>query len=167
MTFTYPDVGASRDGPLPPGYDHTVRRVQIGTGEAAFQAGAEALASWRAPHVGAGLRMRVGASKVAPGVRFRSGVGVGPLRLWAPCEVIWVIDEPDRYGFGFGTLPGHPEAGEESFVLTLQQEAVMFDVRAFSRPAHWWVRIGHPVARRLQARITDGYVTAMRAAVSA
>ena len=37
------------------------------------------------------------------------GVGVGPMRLWAPCRVVWVIDEPRRYGYGYGT--GYPSYG--------------------------------------------------------
>ena len=36
--------------------------------------------------------------------------------LQAPCRVVYVIDEPDIRGFAYGTLPGHPESGEERFV---------------------------------------------------
>ncbi|SIP67631.1 hypothetical protein BN9982_740001 [Mycobacterium tuberculosis] len=38
-------------------------------------------------------------------------VGIAFLR--APCRVVYVIDEPDVRGFGYGTLPGHPVSGEE------------------------------------------------------
>ena len=30
--------------------------------------------------------------------------------LPAPCRVVYVVDEPDVRGFGYGTLPGHPES---------------------------------------------------------
>jgi uncharacterized protein (UPF0548 family) len=36
--------------------------------------------------------------------------------LWprdVPCRVVYVVDEPRRAGFAYGTLPGHPEIGGE------------------------------------------------------
>jgi uncharacterized protein (UPF0548 family) len=36
---------------------------------------------------------------------------LGPIRV--PCRVVYVLDEPERRGFAYGTLPGHPESGEE------------------------------------------------------
>jgi uncharacterized protein (UPF0548 family) len=142
VDVTYPEVGATREGPLPAGYQHVTRRVQVGSGAACFQAAAEALAHWQ-PQRGAGLRVRTDAERVGLGVDFASGIGVGPLRLWVPCKIVWIEDRPDRYGFGFGTLPGHVEMGEEAFVLSTDPVGdVWFEVRAFSRPAKWWVRLG-------------------------
>ncbi|MER7005194.1 DUF1990 domain-containing protein [Dactylosporangium sp. NPDC000555] len=162
MNVTYPEVGATREGPLPDGYQHITRRVRLGSGAELFRAAADALARWQ-PERGAGLRVRSSADRVALGVEFSAGIGVGALRLWAPCRIVWVVDEPDRYGFGFGTLPGHVETGEESFLLSTDETGdVWFEVRAFSRPAKWWVRLGSPVARLVQHRVTDRYVDAMR-----
>ena len=164
MTVTYPEVGATREGPLPPGYLHVTRRVRVGQGHEAFAAAAAALARWQ-PQRGAGLRLRSDADRVTLGGRFSTGIGVGPLRLWVPCLIVWVIDEPERYGFGFGTLPGHVETGEESFRLTVEPGGeVWFEIRAFSRPATWWVRLGNPVAKLVQARVTDRYAKAMQKA---
>lgn len=158
MTLTYPEIGATQHEPLPAGYDHVTRHVKI---TATLPAAREALRHWQ-PQRGAGLRVRTDATEPAVGVRFATGLGIGPLRLWAPCEVVWVVDEPSSYGFGFGTLPDHPERGEEAFLVTVDEGgAVWFDVRAFSRPALWWVKLGNPFARRLQARVTDRYVRAM------
>ncbi|GAA4247615.1 DUF1990 family protein [Dactylosporangium darangshiense] len=166
MNLTYSEVGATRDGPLPPGYLHVTRRVRVGVGAEAFRVAAEALAGWR-PQRGAGLLVRTEADRPAVGVEFASGIGVGLLRLWVPCRIVWVIDEPGRYGFGFGTLPGHVETGEEAFLLStdFSDDAageVWFEVRAFSRPAKWWVRLGAPVAKLVQARVTDRYAKAMQ-----
>ncbi|GAA4732513.1 hypothetical protein GCM10023350_14890 [Nocardioides endophyticus] len=44
--------------------------------------------------------------------------GLGPLALRIPCRVVYVVDEPERAGFAYGTLPGHPETGEELFLLS-------------------------------------------------
>jgi uncharacterized protein (UPF0548 family) len=36
--------------------------------------------------------------------------------------VVWTVDEPNRIGFGYGTLQGHPESGEESFVVSREDD---------------------------------------------
>ncbi|WP_432835150.1 DUF1990 family protein [Dactylosporangium sp. CA-092794] len=160
MNVTYPEVGATREGPLPAGYKHVVRRARLGRVD--FAAAADAVAHWQ-PQRGAGLLVRSDAERAALGVEFASGIGVGPLRLWVPCEIVWVVDEPGRYGFGFGTLPGHIATGEESFLLSVDEAGeVWFEVRAFSRLAKWWVRLGGPVTRLMQSGVTDRYVNAMR-----
>ncbi|WP_433214830.1 DUF1990 family protein [Dactylosporangium sp. CS-047395] len=159
MDVTYPEVGATREGPLPPGYHHVTRRVRLTAG---FAEAAEALAHWR-PQRGAGLRVRTEAERAALGVEFASGIGVGPVRLWVPCKIVWIVDKPAEYGFGFGTLPGHVETGEEAFLLSTDPAGdVWFEARAFSRPAKWWVKLGSPMARLVQARVTDRYAAAMR-----
>ncbi len=62
---------------------------------------------------GAGVRVEASTEVAAVGSEVL--VGFGPLR--APCRVVYVIDEPDRRGFAYGTLPGHPESGEELFAV--------------------------------------------------
>ncbi|GAA2589654.1 DUF1990 domain-containing protein [Dactylosporangium fulvum] len=162
MTVTYPEVGATREGPMPPGYLHVTRRVRLGSGPDVFAAAKAGLAHWQ-PQRGAGLRVRTDAETAGPGVEFATGIGIGPLRLWVPCLIVWVVDEPDRYGFGFGTLPGHVETGEESFLLSTDGAGdVWFDIRAFSRPAKWWVKLGNPVAKLVQSKVTDRYAAAMQ-----
>lgn len=162
--LTYPEVGATRDGPLPAGYAHATRHARLGSPEVFGKAKA-ALEHWE-PQRGAGLRVRSSADKVALGGQFASGLGVGPLRLWAPCEIVWVVDEPTRYGFGFGTRPGHPEIGEEGLEVFVADGATWFDVRAFSRPGPWWMKPGSPIAGMVQRAITNRYVTAMEKAVA-
>jgi hypothetical protein len=72
-----------------------------------------------------------------------------------PCRVVHVVDEPRRRGFAYGTLPGHPEQGEESFTVTHEaDDSVVFRVAAFSRPAT--LSAGQAgVARRMQDWMTD------------
>jgi uncharacterized protein (UPF0548 family) len=136
-------VGATRGATLPAGYRHLRYRRYLG-GRDAFEVGAEALLTWRM-HRAAGVRIEASAERAAPGVIVRSGLGVGALRLVAPCEVVWSAEEPDRAGFGYGTLPGHPESGEESFVVTRDGNGrVWFTITAFSRPARWFTRAAGP-----------------------
>ena len=39
-----------------------------------------------------------------------------------PARVVYVIDEPLRKGFAYGTLPGHPETGEEAFIVEYRDD---------------------------------------------
>jgi uncharacterized protein (UPF0548 family) len=52
---------------------------------------------------------RVGADCV-PGAVVMLGLGIGSLRLQAPCRVVYMVDESRRRGFAYGTLAGHREA---------------------------------------------------------
>jgi uncharacterized protein (UPF0548 family) len=99
------------------------------------------------------------------------GFGVGDLRLKAPCEVVWVEEPQDntdddgarRAGFGYATLPGHPECGEESFAAVLGADgSVFFELHAYSRHANWFYRLGAPVARFCQELVTRRYLAAAR-----
>jgi uncharacterized protein (UPF0548 family) len=157
VTVTYPEVGATQTGQLPAGYRHIHRRVEVRD----LPAVAAGMRAWGI-HRGAGLAVRAPGEPTV-GLEFRSGAGVGRLRLWVPCQVVWVRDGPDAYGYGFGTLPGHPEHGEEAFLVSRDADGrVWFEVRAFSRPATWYAKLGGPVTRRFQDWTTDRYVAAAR-----
>ena len=69
------------------------------------------------------------------------------------CRIVYVIDEPNRYGFAYGTLPGHVESGEELFLVYKDETGtVWYEIKAFSRPRHWIAKLGYPLVRLLQAR---------------
>jgi uncharacterized protein (UPF0548 family) len=162
--FTYDEVGATRDGDLPAGYDHVQREHVIGSGRAEFDRAAAAVFRWTAQR-GAGLRVRADGPASRPGTVVLMTAGLRRLGLDIPCRVVWVVDEPDRRGFGYGTLPGHPESGEESFVVSLRPDSgVVYELRAFSRLATPLARLGGPVAHRVQTLALDRYVTAIRRA---
>lgn len=148
QSLTYPEVGATRDGTLPAGYRHLHYRTPLPAD--GFDAAAEAVLTWRM-HRAAGVRIDTDADRAAPGVRLTVGVGVGPLRLRAPCKVVWAGSDGDRAGFGYGTLPGHPARGEEAFVVERDDAGrVWFTVTAFSVPAGLLMRSAGPFARLFQ-----------------
>lgn len=158
--FTYSDVGATL-GPLPAGYRHVECRRIVGRGAADFRAAAAALMQWEM-HRRAGLTVVAEADAVGPDVNAILGVGVGRLRVSAPVRVVYLVDDPDRRGFAYGTLPGHPESGEESFILErLTDDRVELEIRAFSRPGTWWSRLGGPVNHVVQERVTARYLRAL------
>lgn len=159
--LTYREVGATRGGRLPDGYGQVHRDVVVGTGPEAFARAADGL--FRGDmHRGAGLRVAAG-GRAAPGVVVVLRAGVGPVRLTIPCQVVYTVDEAGLRGFAYGTLPGHPEQGEEAFLVAMTGTGeVRFRVRAFSRPASRLARCGGPVTRVVQRYVTDRYVAAIR-----
>lgn len=163
---TYTEVGATLGGAGPPGY-HALRRGTSLGGSDTFAPATTCLRGWAAHH-GAGVRT------VPPTPLLDVGgtvlVVVSPLPLVtvvAPCRIVAVVDEPDRFGFAYGTLPGHPEVGEEAFVVTRDGDATRFDVIAFSRPADRLGQVTAPLGRFLQRRYTDRYVAGLAACVAA
>ena len=113
-------------------------------------------------HRRAGLQVSAEHSPLREGTEVRLGIGVGPLRITASCRVLRVIDEPDRAGFAYGTLPGHPEAGIEQFLLTRSRTGlVRLHLDAVSRPATWYARLGAPAARLVQSLVTRRYLRAL------
>jgi uncharacterized protein (UPF0548 family) len=146
--LTYPEVGATRDGPLPAGYRHLRHRTALGRVDLAMAG--DAVLTFRV-HRATGVRVTASADRAAPGVDVVSRLGLGPLAIPAPCRVVWAVEGPDTMGFGYGTLPGHPAVGEESFVVHREADGtVWFTVTSFSRPARWYMTAAGPVAPLLQ-----------------
>jgi uncharacterized protein (UPF0548 family) len=154
--LTYAPVGATRTGTFPRGFHQVRVRTVVGHGDEAFEHAAETVLTWRM-HAAAGLRVAASDARVAEGsvVRCR----LGPLRI--PCRVLWVLDERDARGFGYGTLPGHPESGEEAFVVTRDHGEVSLTVSAYSRPGLLVTRLAGPVGRWGQRGMIARYARAV------
>ena len=109
----------------------------------------------------AGLRVAASDDRVVPGAVVVLGICFGPVMVRAPCRVVYVVDEPRRRGFAYGTLPGHAESGEEAFVLAQQEDGTTtFTITAFSRPASFLARCAGPLGRRVQDLVTARYLRA-------
>lgn len=160
--LSYPEVGATA-GVLPPGYHHVRRTAAIGAGLTFFRHAADLLLDWEVQRR-AGLIVSA-SGPVRLGLDADLIIGLGPLRLHAPVRVVALIDEPRRIGFAYGTSVGHPERGEESFLITYESDdSVRIVITAFSRPATLLARLGGPVTRLVQSMITDRYLRALRTA---
>jgi len=153
--LTYPFVGATRTGEAPPGYrlDHYECHVGFPVDFDRAKAG---LMTWQGHrHAGAHVHPDV----LEAGETVIVVFGVGPIHVLAPCRIVYVVDEPDRFGFAYGTLPGHPEEGEEAFLVERGGDrAVKFTIHAFSRPAQALVRASGPIGRSVQRRTTSRYL---------
>ena len=147
MTFTYPEVGATRTGDRPAGYRHLSVRRRISRRAHPPQDLAwlgEQLLTWQV-HAAARVRVEPDAPVVAPGGRVTTLLGVGSLRLRETCEIVWVERGPERVAFGYGTLAEHAFVGEEMFAVERDDAGhLWWRVDLFARPALWWVR---PFAR--------------------
>ena len=89
-------------------------------------------------------------------------VGARPLQVRAPCRVVYAVTEPGRRGLAYGTLPGHPECGEEAFMIDQRDDgSVVLSVIAFSRPATVTARVAGPPGRLIQQRVTHRYLDAL------
>jgi uncharacterized protein (UPF0548 family) len=168
--LTYPEAGATLGGPLPAGYTHLRRRVRLGTGADVFRRAGAYVLVWGAQR-GAGFEVYPGTPPEA-GATVLVLAGVPPLplpRLVAPCRVIETVAERNRTGFAYGTLPGHPECGEEAFMVVRdeghQENTVWFEVTAFSRPGAWYTHLAGPAGRLLQGVAVRRYLRAVSTAV--
>lgn len=168
--FSYAELGASRDDAMSPtGYVVDHNRVKLGEGTALFEAACAELRAWRmfpAPW-----------TMIFPA---RAPISTGTvvamqahaLGLWwlNACRVVYVIDEVGpvrRFGFAYGTLEAHVEQGEERFSVEQHADgSVWYDLRAFSRPRFWPVRLARPLARGLQRRFARESLAAMKKAVT-
>lgn len=170
--LTYTDVGATAGTP-PKGYviDHT--QIQLGSGEAVFRAAQSALTKWQQFQLGWVSAWPSNTPLEVGQVVAIMGWAVGFWWLNA-CRIIYLVDESEpgiisRFGFAYGTLPGHVETGEERFLIEWDHvtDRVLYHIDAFSKPNHVLTKIGYPLVRRNQKRFGRDSAAAMFRAVHA
>ena len=165
-SFSYPEVGATRGRP-PAGYVVDHNRVLLGRGKAGFDRAKQAVREWKMFDV-PGLELFYPDTPIEP------GRNVAPLARHLgfyslnSCRIVYVIDEPDRFGFAYGTLPEHAESGEERFTVEFHPDSgeVWYDVFAFSRPGNLLVTLGYPYGRYRQKKFGEGSKAAMKRSVA-
>ena len=167
--FTYDAVGATATQP-PRGFvvDHT--RILLGEGEPAFAAAVSALRRWE--------QFQLGWLEAAPvETPIQTGATIvivaRAIGLWwlNACQIVYTVNEAgaiSRFGFAYGTLPGHAGTGEERFLIEWNQadDTVWYDILAFSRPNHFLAKIGYPMVRMTQKQFGRESSAAMRRAVT-
>jgi uncharacterized protein (UPF0548 family) len=168
FAFTYPAVGATASLP-PAGYVVDRTRIKLGVGAGTFAAAKTALERWE--------QFRLGWVEAwPPETPIQTGEVVAVIArlfgLWCPnaCRIVYIVDEQGpvkRFGFAYGTLPEHAESGEERFTVEWheQDDAVWYDILAFSRPHQFLARLGYLFARQLQKRFARDSAAAMQRAV--
>jgi uncharacterized protein (UPF0548 family) len=151
-------------GEHPPGFHVDHAGTALGSAEGGFERARAALETW-AVHAGAGVSVVPDDAPLVPGTTV--AIVTRQLGLWivASCRITERIDTPTAFGFVYATLPGHPERGEERFVVTKHPDGeCAFDIDVTWRSDALLARLGSPVSARVQRRATEGYLAAMRRA---
>ena len=180
---TYGAVGASQAPDLlsfpPAGFRPVERRARIGHGKARWRFARLQVLSWGVKRR-SGFRVERIASDTdthneqvysPDGFEFvhpgdTAMLHFGP--LLEPVRVVYVIDDPDRCGFGYGTLEGHPLEGEESFMIERRSDgSVWIVVRSFSRPSTRRWKVLGPAVRVAQLILMRRYLAALAGRIDA
>lgn len=149
--FSYPEIGATQQTSVA-GYDNDDAHVLLGEGDAVWYAAKKALQDWQ--HFPfAWTKIHTTSTPPQKGqtviVLFRL------FGLWwlNSTRLVYTFDEPNRYGFAYGTLNEHVERGEEVFWIEKNKAGqVFYHIKAFSRPNWWGVKLAYPLARHFQRR---------------
>lgn len=174
LSISYPekmdttaDFAEKRRSALGRKYNYDENRILLGMGSGVFIHAKTALRQWQMfPKPWTSI-----APEQAP---IRTGQKVGVFfRLlgcwwWNSSEIVYTINEPQQFGFAYGTLPGHVEQGEERFMVEMMANGeVWYSIKAFSRPAYWFVWLMSPYARSQQRRFVRNSMAQMKAMVTA
>jgi uncharacterized protein (UPF0548 family) len=173
LEFSYAAVGATATVP-PSGYTVDKTSIDLGAGEAVFEAAKAALRRWQ--------QFRLGwVDMWSPDTPIEVGQVVA-IMGWAmgfwwlnSCRIIYTVDETNesgtgiKFGFAYGTLPGHIESGEERFLIEWDRntDRVVYRILAFSKPNHVVSRLGYPWVRRKQKQFGRDSAASMFRAVNA
>ena len=164
QTFSYAEVGITQSR-APSRYTIDHNRIHLGKGAAAFARACAALRQWAMFDLG-WVKLFEANSPIEKGTTVC--VRIHHFGFWSlnACRIIYVVDEDgpiSRYGFAYGTLTGHGERGEERFTIEWRRadDAVWYDILAYSRPHHLLTKLGYPLTRALQKRFARDSKQAM------
>lgn len=133
----------------------------IGRGDAAWQRASADVLTW-AVKTRSGFSV-ADARKVEPDARLTVTARIAGLTIHEPVQVVDVVEDDDRVGFSYRTLPGHPVSGEEAFIVHREGEDIFLTVRSLTAPSEvqpW--RVLHPVLRIAQLVARRRYLRALR-----
>jgi len=164
--LTYRPVGITapsrRSWALPGGtarcYEHS---AQIGSGDGAWFEASSALLHW-AVKTRSGFSVEGPQPRVLRDGEYRLRLRIGPIQVREPVRVVAVVEQPDRVGFAYGTLPGHPVRGEEAFIVERRGDEVHLTVRSVTAPGRGRWRPLFPLILLLQRYFRRRYLRALR-----
>lgn len=165
QVVSYPETRASLTPALPSRYFRDRARMPVGGSARGLTDARAALEQWR-PHESAGLTLYPAAPEMLVGTTVVMSLRVLMLYVIVADRIVAIIDEPDAFGFAYGTLATHAERGEESFIVRGPSSGELtFEIAAFSRPqsAVSWLLL--PLVRRLQRRAVNAFFVGMQHAL--
>jgi uncharacterized protein (UPF0548 family) len=169
LPFSYREVGATRSEVALTDYNIDHNRIRLGDGEDVCLRAVAALKSWKQFDLG-------WVTIVPPHTPVEVGrtvaVQARTFGFWSlsAARIVYVIEDAapvKRFGFAYGTLPNHVECGEERFTIEQCEDgSIWYDIYAFSHPRHPFVKLGFPVARKLQQRFVRDSLAVMKRAAT-
>jgi uncharacterized protein (UPF0548 family) len=164
LPFSYPEVavGSTQIGKTVARFNNDAQKVVVGHGQHDFAQAKIALTQWVhfpkhwTPIIPESTPIETGQTVT---------VNFYLMGLWwtNAARIVYVEDQPQQFGFAYGTLPSHIERGEELFRVSMDEQArVWYEIRAFSQPRWWPIWLIYPVARLLQARFRLDSADAVR-----
>lgn len=166
--FSYPFVGATRtQGSSEPlaGYVRDRNETELGRGDATFERAKTALRAWKQFQLG-WVEPCCPSTPIEPGACIAILVHAAGLWSLNAARIVYVIDEPRRFGFAYGTLSDHAEKGEERFLVEQRPDGgVRFEILAFSHDKQLVTHLIHPYVRHLQKRFACDALASMKRAV--
>jgi uncharacterized protein (UPF0548 family) len=170
LPFSYLEIGASKDR-IPDNYPVNHHRIRIGNGAQTFDRAKKAIDDWTMYKLD---WTRVYPPKTPINIGESVCIVVNHGFCWSinSCRIIYVLNEYNestkRYGFAFGTLPGHSETGEERFTVEWNRadDSVFYELLSFARPQHILAHIGFPFVTFFQRKFARDSGESMLNAVS-
>ncbi|MDJ0313455.1 DUF1990 domain-containing protein [Arthrobacter sp. H35-D1] len=143
------------------GYRVSHEAALLGTGDALWQRVCADVLCWK-------VKTRSGFTVNAPGPvsagdRVNVTAALFGVKVVEPVEVVAVVDTPDRVGFSYRTLPGHPVSGEEAFIVHRVGDEVHVSIRSLTRaaPQQPWHAL-FPLLMLVQRLVRRRYLRALR-----
>jgi uncharacterized protein (UPF0548 family) len=155
------DPGSPTWRAVPDGHRRSEVSAVLGSGEAVWERASRNVLRW-VVKTRSGFRVD-DASPVRRGRQVTITVRMLGVTVVEPVEVVEVVMRPDRVGFSYRTLPGHPVSGEEAFVVHRAGGEVRLTVRSLTRaaPRQPW-RMLFPLLRVAQVVARRRYLRALR-----
>jgi uncharacterized protein (UPF0548 family) len=133
----------------------------LGRGRPVFDEAVVRLQTW-APQRHIGARVLPVDQRPERGATILVDLRLGPIAIAVPNRIVAVVDEPCRWGYAYGTVHGHHERGEESFVVTHHaDDTVTATITVEARPASVAARLAAPLVRALQHLAIRRYLEAL------
>lgn len=155
--FNYDAVGCIARS-TPAGFVRDEAIFEIGRGAEAWEAACHAIRDWRMFPESMAETVRLPSDSIEPATSVAVVCKAGGVWTVNPSRILASHDSVrngrHRFGFTYGTLPGHVAKGEESFCVEWDEstDVVTFQLVAVSRPNHILCWITYPYTRMMQAR---------------
>ncbi len=165
-SFSYRELGCTK-GRNVGGYNTDRYRIQLGSGPEAWERAKRAVRDWRMLSLD-WARMCWPYKKLVPGTVIAVKAHHFGFYSLHAAKIVYVVDEPARFGVACGTLKSHALSGEESFQVYQENDGkVFFELTAISKPQHWLAWVFYPLLRQMQSNFAKDALHAMLEAITA